>query len=90
MRSPTRSSSSAVTSQPVTARTIRAYGSPTKRPKPRSEVKRHRTSESPSAVKCWLRMANAGLSFVPRRSKLGAYCGVGRVSWWLPPRVAVA
>jgi len=52
MRSPTRSSSSAVTSQPVTARTIRAYGSPTKRPNPRSDVKRHITSESPTAVKC--------------------------------------
>ena len=51
MRSPTRSSSSAVTSQPVTARTIAAYGSPTKRPKPRSEVNRHSTSESPTALR---------------------------------------
>ncbi|PYN02311.1 MAG: hypothetical protein DME07_10590 [Candidatus Rokuibacteriota bacterium] len=80
MRSPTRSISSTVTSQPVTARTILTYGSPTKRPKPRSEVNRHRTSESPTAVKCWLRTANAGLSFVPRRSNPCAYCGVGRVS----------
>ena len=90
MRSPMDSSSATLTSQPVTARTMRAYGSSRKRPKPRSEVKRHITSESPTAVKCWLRAAKAGLSAVERRSKVGAYCGVGRVSWWLPPRVAVA
>src|SRR5204863_347696 len=46
----------------------------------RRDERRRMTSASPTAVKCWLRIANAGLSFVPRRSNVGAYCGVGRVS----------
>ena len=53
-------------------------------------MNRHITRLSSTAVKCWLFAAKAGLSSVERRSNPCAYWGVGRVSWWLPPRVAVA